>query len=65
MKDMESKIASYGFSRNHSSYIVNLFCVENIEKNEVKLSTGERLPISKMKKREFMENIAEYWGKRI
>ena len=62
MKDMESKIVSYGFSRNHSSYIVNLFYVENIEKNEVKLSTGERLPISKTKKKEFMEDIAEYWG---
>lgn len=32
MKDMESKIAPYGFSRNYSSYIVNLFYVENIEK---------------------------------
>ena len=64
MKEMESKIAFYGFSRNHSSYIVNLFYVENIEKNEVKLST-ERLPISKTKKREFMEDIAEYWGNLI
>ena len=65
MKDMESKIAPYGFSRNYSSYIVNLFYVENIEKNEVKLSTGERLPISKTKKKGFMEDIAEYWGNLI
>jgi len=62
MKDMEDKVASYGFARNHSSFIVNLFYVENIEKNDVKLSTGERLPISKTKKKEFMEKLAEYWG---
>lgn len=65
MKEMEEKIKEYGFSRNHSSYIVNLFYVENIEKMDVKLSTGERLPISKTKKKEFMERLAEYWGKQI
>lgn len=62
MKDMENKVVPYGFARNHSSYIVNLFYVENIEKNDVKLSSGERLPISKTKKKEFMEKLAEYWG---
>lgn len=65
MKEMESKISSYGFSRNHSSYITNLFYVDSIEKNEVKLTTGERLPISKTKRKEFMEEIATYWGKLI
>lgn len=65
MKELESKIGSYGFARNHSSYIINLFYVENIEKNDIKLSTGERLPISKTKKKEFMEKLAEYWGQRI
>lgn len=65
MKELENKISSYGFSRNHSSYITNLFYVESIEKNEVKLSTGERLPISKAKKKTFLEEIAEYWGKLI
>uniref|UniRef100_UPI004055EA10 LytR/AlgR family response regulator transcription factor n=1 Tax=Agathobacter sp. TaxID=2021311 RepID=UPI004055EA10 len=65
MKEMEEKIKDYGFSRNHASYIVNLFYVENIEKMDIKLSTGERLPISKTKKKEFMEGLAEYWGKQI
>lgn len=65
MRELENKIATYGFSRNHSSYITNLFYVESVEKNEVKLSTGERLPISKTKKKTFMEGIAEYWGKLI
>lgn len=65
LKEMENKIGKYGFSRNHASYLINLFYVENIEKMEVKLSTGERLPLSKMKKKEFMEQLAEYWGKSL
>ena len=65
MKEMENEVLPYGFARNHSSYLVNLFYVGNIEKNEVKLTTGDRLPLSKTKKKEFMEKLAEYWGRRI
>lgn len=65
MKEMEKRVLPYGFARNHSSYLVNLFYVENIEKNDVRLSTGDRLPLSKAKKKEFMEKLAEYWGSRI
>lgn len=65
LKEMERKISQYGFSRNHSSFLVNLFYVENIEKSDVKLSTGELLPIGKSKKKEFMQQLASYWGTRV
>ncbi|MDE7310302.1 MAG: LytTR family transcriptional regulator DNA-binding domain-containing protein [Eubacterium sp.] len=31
LKDMEAKIGQYGFARSYSSYLVNLFYVENIK----------------------------------
>lgn len=65
LKEMENMIKKYGFARNHSSYIVNLFYVSNIEKMEIKLITGERLPIGKSKKKEFMQELSSYWGQNI
>ena len=38
LKEMENKIGEYGFVRNHSSFIVNLFYVSNIEKMEIKVA---------------------------
>lgn len=65
LRDLENKIGQYGFSRNHSSFLVNLFFVENIEKMDIKLSTGELIPIGKSKKKEFMKQLASYWGMQI
>ncbi|MDT4377037.1 LytTR family DNA-binding domain-containing protein [Blautia coccoides] len=65
MKEMENKIRQYGFARNHSSFIVNLFYVSNIEKMDIKLMTGERIPIGKSKKKDFMSSLALYWGGEI
>ena len=62
LREMEDKIGQYGFVRNHSSFIVNLLYVSNIEKMEIKLTTGERIPIGKSKKKEFMTRLASYWG---
>lgn len=65
LKDLENKVSHYGFSRNHSSFLVNLFFVENIEKMDIRLSTGELIPIGKSKKKEFMEQLASYWGMQV
>lgn len=65
LKEMENKIGKYGFVRNHSSFIVNLFYVSNIEKMDIKLITGERIPIGKSKKKEFMSQLASYWGGKL
>lgn len=62
MREMEDKIGQYGFSRIHSSYIVNLLYVSNVEKMETKLTTGDRIPIGKSRKKEFMTQLAAYWG---
>lgn len=63
LKTVEEKIGQYGFVRNHTSYLVNLFYVENIEKMNLQLTTGEILPIGKSKKKALMEQLGRYWGR--
>ena len=62
MKEMERELAGQGFVRCHTSYIVNLFYVKGVKKLEIELVTGEKVPISQPKRKEFMEKLADYWG---
>lgn len=65
MKDVEMELSQYGFVRCHSGYLVNLFYVKRIDKLEIILITDERIPISQLKRKEFMENLADYWGEML
>ncbi|MGL6202006.1 MAG: LytR/AlgR family response regulator transcription factor [Lachnospiraceae bacterium] len=65
LKILETELNNHGFSRCHSSYIVNLAYIENIEKMDAKLITGEVVPISQTKRKDFMQRLARYWGERI
>lgn len=62
MKEITQKLAPQGFIRCHSSYLVNPFFVKGVKKLEITLITGEMLPISQPKRKEFMERLTEYWG---
>ena len=62
MKDLEQELAPHGFVRCHTSYIVNLYYVKGVNKLEITLVTGETIPVSQPKRRQFMEQLAEYWG---
>ncbi len=62
MKEMEQELKGQGFARSHSSYLVNLFYVKGVQKLEITLVTGEVLPISQPKRKQFMEELTDYWG---
>ena len=62
MKEVEQELKEQGFVRCHTSYMVNLFFVKGVKKLEIELITGEIIPISQPKRKEFMERLAEYWG---
>lgn len=62
MKEAEQELQPRGFARCHTSYIINLFFVKGVKKLEVELITGEVIPISQPKRKEFMERLTEYWG---
>jgi len=65
LKVLESELGSHGFSRCHSAYIVNLAYIKSIEQMDVRLITGEVIPISQTKKKSFMQSFARYYGERI
>lgn len=65
MKELERTLADKGFARCHTSYLVNLFYVKGIKKLTIELITGETIPISQPRRKEFMERLAEYWGERL
>lgn len=65
MKDLETKLPADAFVRCHSGFIVNLLYVKRIEKLEIELTGGERLPISQPKRKAVMEKMANYWGARL
>lgn len=49
IRDCEIRLSEYGFLRIHVGYIVNLQRCHSIEKNEMILYSGKRLPISREK----------------
>lgn len=65
MKETAQSLQPHGFSRCHNAYLVNLSYVKNVKKLEISLITGETLPISQPRRKEFMEELTEYWGDRL
>lgn len=65
MKDVENELEKHSFVRCHAGFLVNLFFVKRIEKLEIELIDGERIPISQQKRKLVMEKLAQYWGDRL
>ncbi len=61
LKEIEGKVADLPFKRCNNCYLVNLKYVDGVDRDDV-LVRGERLKISRPKKREFLQSIAEYMG---
>ena len=50
------------FARGHQRFVVNMSCIKGMEGMEVILTTGEHIPISQPKRKEFMKKLTDYWG---
>ena len=62
MKNVESAFASKGFSKCHNAFLVNLRHVFGILQNTAVLSDHTELPISRARKKPFMEDLTDYMG---
>ncbi|MCM1189199.1 MAG: LytTR family DNA-binding domain-containing protein [bacterium] len=62
MREIEKELTPHDFARCHSGYLVNMYFIKRIEKPDIILSTGEHIPISQPKRKEFMKRLADYWG---
>ncbi len=59
LKDVEQRLAGLGFARCSNCFLVNLAYVRSLDNDEVILP-GERLSVSRGKKKEFTEALLEF-----
>lgn len=62
LKDLEESMKQHGFFRCGKGYLVNMKRVDGVSGNDCIIS-GEKIPISRIKKKEFMECLMQYMNK--
>lgn len=65
LADVEKQIARHGFFRCHKSYLVNFRHIKQLDFAELTLSNGDRLPISKHRRKEFLAAFSRFMGVRL
>ncbi|OUN24617.1 LytTR family DNA-binding domain-containing protein [Pseudoflavonifractor sp. An85] len=60
--EVEQLLAPHGFSRPHQSYLVNLRRISTITQTDVHMDNGSVLPLSKRKRKEFLQDFTTYLG---
>ncbi len=64
MKEMEEKLSGMNFCRGNKGYLINLQHVDGIQ-DGCAIVRGEKLVLSRARKKEFMEALTEYWGEAV
>ena len=59
------RMAEFGFSMPHQSFVVNLFHVKNIRGQEILLDDGTLLPLSQKKQKTFKQEMTDYLSERL
>lgn len=62
MKRMESELSDSGFAKCHNAYLVNLSNVTGILQNNVLVEEDVSLPLSRTRKKAFMDALTDYMG---
>ena len=62
LKDFETRLANHDFYRSNSCYLVNLRHVTGVEDQDCVMSNGERLRVSRPRKKAFLTALADYMG---
>ena len=62
LKKIEALLNEKGFSKCHNAYLIHLMHVTGIVQNNVILSDSTTLPVSRAKKKAFLEALTDYMG---
>lgn len=62
LADMENQLEGKGFFRVHKGYCINLSHVKKIGSDSVLMDNAAELPVSKHRKKEFLEAFAKFAG---
>lgn len=65
MKSAERQMPEGCFFRVHTGYLVNMDYVTAIERDELALKTGQRLPVSRHRKRGFVDAYMTHMGRLV
>lgn len=63
--ELEELLSGRGFSRCHKSFLVNLRRVSKVTSADVVMENGKMLPLSKRRRKEFLEELTDYLGSAI
>lgn len=61
LKELEDKLQGFSFKRCNNCYLVNLKYIDCVDKDDLKIG-GEWLKISRPRKKEFLQSLANYMG---
>jgi DNA-binding LytR/AlgR family response regulator len=64
MKELEDELSGLHFFRGHKGYLINLEHVDGMN-DTCAVVHGEELPVSRTKRKAFMEALSNYWGEVI
>lgn len=62
LKDLTGQLPGRWFCAPHQSYVVNLLHVRTVSAQEVILTDGTRIPISRRRQREFLQGFHRFLG---
>ena len=62
LKEFEAELAPLGFLRCHVSFLVNAGKIKTVRANELEMQNGAVIPISKQRRKPFIEEYTRYAG---
>lgn len=62
LKRFEEMLEPHGFSKCHNAYLINLDYADAILSASIRLSTGEEIPVSRARKKPFMDALTDHIG---
>lgn len=65
LSELEEQLEGYGFFRCHKGFLVNFAHVRQIEQRDILMQNGGRIPLSKYRRREFLERFAQFAGAQL
>ena len=65
LSQVEKWLTPHGFFRCHRCYLVNLACIRRIDQDALTMQNGTAIPISKHRRKIFMDAFANFMGGRF
>lgn len=65
MKAVEELLSPYGFFRCHASFLVNSAHIARIDSDGLLMDSGDQVPVSQHRRKDFLAALSRYMGERL